>query len=131
MARDIQWMELQMKTYYNKKRENAPILKEKERVYLLQQTIRNKNFNIPSKKPSNKLDAIKYGPFTIKKKLANDNYELQLLNRMKIHPIFHVSLLEPTASQQENYDEADKEEHEVERIVRRKTEKRKILYLVK
>jgi hypothetical protein len=131
MSRDIQWAEQKMKAYYDKKREDAPILEKGERVYLLRRTMGNKNFNIPSKKPSNKLDAIKYGPFTIKKKLANDNYELQLPSRMKIHPIFHISLLEPTASQHENYDEADEEEHEVERIVRRKVEKGRILYLVK
>jgi hypothetical protein len=99
MSRDIQWAELRMKTYYDKKREDAPILKERERVYLLRRTIGNKNFNIPSKKPSNKLDAIKYGLFTIKKKLTNNNYELQLPNRMKIHPVFHISLLELIASQ--------------------------------
>jgi hypothetical protein len=98
MSRDIWWAELQIKTYYDKKREDAPILKERERVYLLRRTIGNKNFNILSKKPSNKLDAIKYRPFTIKKKLTNDNYKLQLPNRMKIHLVFHVLLLEPIAS---------------------------------
>jgi hypothetical protein len=64
-----------MKVYYNKKHEDAPILGKKKRVYLLQRIIGNKNFNILSKKPSNKLDVIKYRPFIIKKKFVNNNYK--------------------------------------------------------
>ncbi|QKX57713.1 uncharacterized protein TRUGW13939_04831 [Talaromyces rugulosus] len=96
ISKDIKWAENRMKTYYDKKREDAPILKKGEKVYLLRRTIGQKKFNIPSKRPSNKLDAIKYGPFTIQEKLANDNYKLRLPARMKVHPVFHISLLEPT-----------------------------------
>jgi len=53
-------------------------LRERERVYLLKQTKDQKNFNLKSKQPSNKLDAIKYGLFMIKKKLSNNNYKLKL-----------------------------------------------------
>jgi hypothetical protein len=53
-----------------------PILKKEKKIYLLQQTIKNKNFNILSKKSSNKLNIIKYRFFIIKKKLTNNNYKL-------------------------------------------------------
>jgi hypothetical protein len=52
------------------------ILKKRKKVYLLRQIIENKNFNILNKKSSNKLNTIKYRPFTIKKKLINNNYKL-------------------------------------------------------
>jgi hypothetical protein len=90
-----------------------------------------KNFNIQSKCPSNKLDAVKYGPFQIAEKLANDNYRLKLPERMQIHPIFHILLLEPTKNPENDQDEADDGEYEVEKIIDQKTEKGQIYYLVK
>jgi hypothetical protein len=35
ISKDIQWAEQKMKRYYNIKRENTPVLKKEERVYLL------------------------------------------------------------------------------------------------
>jgi hypothetical protein len=50
--------------------------------------------NIRSDKPTKKLDAVKLGPFKILRKKGPVNYELELLKRMRIHLVFHVSLLE-------------------------------------
>ena len=36
------------------------------------------------------------GPYQIKKKLSPYAYKLKLLTEMKIHPTFHVSLLQPS-----------------------------------
>jgi len=41
------------------------------------------------------LDYTKLGPFKIEKKLRVVTYRLKLPNDMKIHPVFHVSLLKP------------------------------------
>ena len=45
--------------------------------------------------PSNKLDAKKLGPFKITRQINPVAFELKLPTSMKIHPVFHVSLLEP------------------------------------
>src|SRR6476620_3439959 len=113
------------------KREDALILKKGERVYLLRRTPGSKTFNIKSKQPSDKFDAVKYGPFRIMKKLDNDNYQLQLPTRMHIHPIFHILLLEPTKNPENKNNKANNEEYKVEKILDRKTEKGQIYYLVR
>jgi hypothetical protein len=58
-----------MAIYYNKKHGSAPDLKRGEKVYLLHR-------NIKTKRPSQKLDHQKIGPFTIKEKLGLVNYKL-------------------------------------------------------
>jgi len=45
-------------------------------------------------KNSKKLDYIKVGPFLIEEQRGLVNYQLRLLKDAKIHPVFHVSLLE-------------------------------------
>ena len=65
-----------------------PQLKKEDKVYLL-------TANLKTKKPSKKLNHVKVGPFFIKKVKKPFNYRLQLLKDTKIHPVFHVSLLEP------------------------------------
>jgi len=57
-------------------------------VYLLRK-------NIKTKRPSNKLDHTKLGPFRIEKKLGPVTYRLEMPEGMRIHPVFHVALLEP------------------------------------
>jgi len=51
--------------------------------------------NIRTKRPMEKLDHKMFGPFTIKRKVGNRAYELDLPKRMRIHPVFNVGLLEP------------------------------------
>jgi hypothetical protein len=130
ISKDIKWRENKIKTYYDKKREDAPVLKKREKVYLLQRTIGQKKFNIPSKRPNNKLDTIKYRPFRIQEKLANNNYKLQLPARIKIHPVFHISLLEPTKNPENNNNKATEDEYKVKRILKRKLVEGRIFYLV-
>ena len=63
-------------------------LKEGDKVYLLRK-------NVKTKRPSDKLDHKKLGPFKIDKKIGSVNYKLKLPRTMEIYPVFHMSLLEP------------------------------------
>jgi hypothetical protein len=51
--------------------------------------------NIKTNRSSSKLDHKKLGPFKIRRIINPVAFELQLLVSMKIHPVFHVSLLTP------------------------------------
>jgi Chromo (CHRromatin Organisation MOdifier) domain len=73
--------------YYDKYCNIEPILKKKDKIYLIQQ-------NIQTKQPSTKLDHKKLGLFKIKKIIGLVNYELVLPKTMNIHLVFYISLLE-------------------------------------
>ena len=107
----------------NKKRKSGPQLKEGDRVYLLTK-------NLKSKRPSRKLDYMKVGPFLIEEVRSPVNYKLKLPTDTKIHPVFHISLLEPadsTTPLQETFHFEDEEEHTVEKILEQRGQK----YLIK
>ena len=116
LARDIDFFNLRMKTYYDDSHKEGPKLKEGEKVYLLRR-------NIKTKRPSEKLDNRRLGPFTIEEKTGPVNYKLRLPESMrKIHPVFHVSLLEPAPKNAEDameieLENASEEEYEVEEIL--------------
>lgn len=93
---DIDWQEQEMKRYYDRSRVESPTMKEGDRVYIRRRTSGEKDFNIKTKRRSQKLDCVKIGPYKIKSSLENDNYEVELPERLRIHPVFHVSLLVPT-----------------------------------
>jgi hypothetical protein len=46
-----------------------------------------------------KLDFKKLGKFKIKNKISSHSYKLDLPPSIKIYPVFHVSLLEPVATE--------------------------------
>ncbi len=71
----------------NKKRLKGPIFKGGDKVYLLRKNLR-------SKRPTPKLDHVRVGPFEVERKTSKVNYKLKLPRDAKIHPVFHVSLLE-------------------------------------
>jgi transposase InsO family protein len=116
-------------SYVNKKRKTAPLLKEGDKVYLLTKNLR-------TRRPTKKLDKVKVGPFFISKQISPVNYRLALPNDAKIHPVFHISLLEPadprTPIQQDFHYQADgQDEWEVEKIITHRKKGRGIEYLVK
>jgi hypothetical protein len=87
---DLAFYQYNMARYANRTRVEGPTLKGGDKVYLLRR-------NIKSDKPSKKLDAVKLGPFEIKEKKGPVTFELRLPKAMRIHPVFHISLLEPAA----------------------------------
>jgi len=102
-------------SYVNKKRKTAPQLKEGDKVYLLTKNLR-------TKRPSRGLDNVKVGPFLIKAQRGPVNYTLELPPDAKVHPTFHVSLLEPADPETPlqktfRYQTEEETEFEVERIV--------------
>ncbi|KAG0158309.1 hypothetical protein PDIDSM_5822 [Penicillium digitatum] len=71
LSRDIDFVNLRMKEYYDKHHQVGPDLKEGERVYLLRR-------NIKTKRPSNKLDHLRLGPFKVEEKMGPVNCRLKL-----------------------------------------------------
>ena len=76
-----------MAKHANKKRSEGPDLRKGGIVYLLRK-------NIKTKRPSDKLDHTKLEPFKIQEKLRPVTFRLELPRHMRIHPVFHISLLE-------------------------------------
>jgi hypothetical protein len=74
----------------NKHHTPAPVYKEGDLAWLLRR-------NVKTTRPSGKLDFKKLGPFKVLAKISSHAYKLDLPSSMKIHPVFHVSLLEPVA----------------------------------
>ncbi|SPO38929.1 uncharacterized protein PSFLO_04408 [Pseudozyma flocculosa] len=91
-------------------------------------------------RPSRKLDNRFAGPFKILDAIGPRAYRLDLPRRWAVHPVFHVSLLEPVEKPQRPSDQApavtwaedEREEYEVEAIIdSRRGFQRKLEYLVK
>lgn len=74
--------------FYNRKVIQGPKLNIGDKVWLSSR-------NIKSQRPTPKLDYKRLGPFKIISKIGSRSYKLELPSTMRIHPIFHVNLLEP------------------------------------
>ena len=72
----------------NRRRRQAPDFVAGQHVWLLRR-------HIATARPSSKLDVRRLGPFVISGPVGNFAYRLRLPPSMKIHPVFHFSLLEP------------------------------------
>jgi hypothetical protein len=118
--------------FYNRKVRKAPPFKKGNKVWLLRR-------NIKTTRPSDKLDHKRLGPFTITHKIGRAAFRLQLPPSMKIHPVFHVSLLEhfrPNNIPGRTQDPPppitidNHEEYEVEEILDSRTRRGELQYYV-
>ncbi|KAI1856182.1 uncharacterized protein JN550_013896 [Neoarthrinium moseri] len=113
LQQELLFLQQRIKEWNNKKRVKGPTLKEGDPVYLLRK-------NIKTKRPNDKLDFKKIGPFKIDKVVSPVNYRLSLPRKMRIHPTFHISLLEPAppdAKIETRLETEPDQEYEVEEIL--------------
>jgi chromodomain-containing protein/integrase-like protein len=128
---DLEWNKLMTKKYYDLKRNKTPQFQVGERVYLRRRTSGERTYNIKTGRASQKLDSVKLGPYRVQERMENDNYKLTLPPRMRVHPIFHVSLLSLTKNP-ESFDEIGAtDEYEVEQILDKRESNGTTEYLVK
>ena len=77
-----------MSKYYDRKAKQQPDIAVGDLVMLNAK-------NIWTKRPTKKLSQKLYGPFKVMEKRGNRAFKLEISPWWKIHPIFHVSHLEP------------------------------------
>jgi hypothetical protein len=132
LSKNIESALIQQAKYYNNRHLPNPNYDVGSRVWL------SRNF-IKTTRPSTKLDHVKLGPFKILERIGRSAYKLELPTKMKIHPIFHVSLLEPvyensiprrTQSPPPPIKINQEYEHEVEQIIDSRIKYKKIQYLI-
>jgi transposase InsO family protein len=122
------------KAQYDRHTLPAPSYNPGDKVWLLRRNIR-------TSRPSQKLDVKKMGPFPIREVVGEAKlaYRLELPPQMRIHDVFHVSLLEPYRENQleGRVQEAPlpeivegEEEWEVKEVVDSKVSRGRLLYLV-
>jgi RNase H-like domain found in reverse transcriptase/Reverse transcriptase (RNA-dependent DNA polymerase)/Integrase zinc binding domain/Chromo (CHRromatin Organisation MOdifier) domain len=127
---DIDWQEAETKKYYDRKRSKAEELNVNDRVYLRRRTTGEKTYNIRTERTATKLDAVKLGPFIVEEIQAHDNVKLRLPERMRVHPVFHRSLLVKTNNPEFDGDVAC-EEYEVDRLINKRKVEGVTEYLVR
>lgn len=74
-----------MKRYYDQGRREVPDIQPGDKVWL-----DARNIALPG---TRKLNPRRLGPFLVERKIGELNFELKLPASMRIHPVFHASLL--------------------------------------
>ncbi|MBW0494991.1 hypothetical protein O181_034706 [Austropuccinia psidii MF-1] len=121
------------KRYADRSRASPPVFNPGDMVWLSSK-------NIKSTRPTQKLSERWLASFPILKKVSTNSYHLKLPSQWKsIHPVFHISLLEPVkTSTIPNWHQEPpplitiekEEEWEVSQVLDSKLKRRKLWYLV-
>jgi len=87
---DLKHAQAKYKEFYDAHHKEAPIFEPGDLVWLSRR-------NITTTRPSSKLDVKRLSPFKVLKAVGDSKlaFRLELPAQMRIHPVFHVSLLEP------------------------------------
>jgi hypothetical protein len=118
--------------HFNTKSVPQPDLQVGEEVWLDARNLR-------TSRPARKLDYKRVGPFRVAEKVGTRSYRLDLPKTMRIHPVFHVSLLERkrpdfipgrAPSNPGPLVVAGEDEFEVEMVLDSKLERGKLFYFV-
>lgn len=91
---ELTWAQARQQEYANRKRNPAPAYQVGDNVWLDARNIR-------TDRPSKKLDWKNIGPYKITKIVSSHACRLELPESMRIHPVFHVSLLRLAAEKHE------------------------------
>ena len=119
--------------YFDPHRSLAPSFTEGQKVWLLRK-------HIQTSRPSDKLDNKRLGPFEIIKVISKSAVKLGLPPTMKIHPVFHVSLIEPASLDRSLHPQPippppiivdNQQEYEAEEILDSRSFRHQLQYLVK
>jgi transposase InsO family protein len=134
LRKSIQNAQERAAKYFDKKHMDPPEIKVGGEVFL-------NGKNITMYRPSGKLDCKYYGPFKVKEQISSHAFRLELPDKMRIHNVFHVDMLEkaPAASDIPNRKVAppgpvetdNGEEYHVEEIVDMRKRGRSLQYLVR
>ena len=119
--------------YYNRKHRAPPEIKVGSKVYL-------DGSNIKTSRPSNKLEHRRFGPYKVLKQIGKNSYQLDLPKSMKVHPVFHTSLLHSKPDDEFQREpippppvvtQEGEEEYEVEEVMDSRMKRRRLEYYVK
>ena len=128
LRQELAFVRDRMAEYANKRRIEGPTFERGDMVYLTRRNIR-------TRRPNDKLDFKKLGPFMVEGRISNVSYRLKLPDTMRIHPVFHISLLEPappgTQPDEETEIEDETPEYEVEMVLDSRSANGDTEYLIK
>ena len=138
-ARDAIGEAQERQAHYANKHRRDEAFEEGEMVLL---STANITTDVDARRPSRKLNPRFIGPYKIVKMVSPVACKLELPSNMKIHPVFHVSLLRKYQPNPEEFSDRyqpppppivieDQQEYEVERILDKRKRRGRIEYLVK
>jgi hypothetical protein len=91
---EINYAQMSQVEQANKVRHPDPILRPGDRIWLQRKHVKTTRL-------SSKLDYKLIGPYTILERVGSRAYKLDLPPSINIHPVFHISLLEPAQARNE------------------------------